>query len=91
MFKIIEHPANCAIQSVICFLNAKNVKPADIHNQICEEYSENAMSDGMVRKWVTKFNAGHDNMHNEQRNSQLSVVTGSHVLRGGDTETGTPL
>jgi hypothetical protein len=36
-------------------LNAKNVKPADIDRQIREVYGENAMSDGMVRKWVRTF------------------------------------
>jgi hypothetical protein len=41
------------IWSVICFLNARNVKPADIHCQICEACGENAMHDGMVRKWVS--------------------------------------
>ena len=38
------------------FLNARNVQPADIRRQICEVYGENAMSDGMVRKWVRKLN-----------------------------------
>jgi hypothetical protein len=50
MFKTTEWPADCGIRSVIRFLNARNVKPADIHRQIREVYSENAMSDGMVRK-----------------------------------------
>jgi hypothetical protein len=65
MFKMIEHPTNSEIQSVICFLNAINVKPANIHRQICEVYVENAVSDGMVRKWVRKFNEGHDNVHDK--------------------------
>jgi hypothetical protein len=30
------------------------VKPADIHGQICEVYGENAMSDGMGKKWVKR-------------------------------------
>jgi transposase len=67
------------------------VKPADIHRQICEVYSENAMSDGMVRKWVRKFNEGRDNMHDELRSGRPSVVSGGHILRGGDTETSAPL
>jgi hypothetical protein len=79
-FKMIEHPTDCEIWSVIHFLNARNVKPADIHRQICEVYGENAMSDGMVRKWVRKFNEGRDNVHDESRSGRLSVVTGSHVL-----------
>jgi hypothetical protein len=52
MFKMIERPADCEIRSGVRFLNARNVKPAGIHLQICEVYGENAMSDGMVRKWV---------------------------------------
>jgi hypothetical protein len=47
---MIERPADCEMQSVIRFLNARNVKRADIHRQICEVYGENATSDGMVRK-----------------------------------------
>jgi hypothetical protein len=73
------------------FLNARNVKPADIHRQIFEVYGENAMSDGMVKKWVRKFNEGRDNVHDEPRSGRPSVVTGGHVLRGGVTETGSPL
>jgi hypothetical protein len=55
---MIKRPADCEIRSVIRFLNARNVKPADIHHQICEVCGENAVSDGMVRKWVRKFNEG---------------------------------
>ena len=61
--------------SVIHFLSARNVKPADIRRQICEVYGENAMSDGMVRKWAGKFNDGRDNVHNEPRSGRPSVVT----------------
>ena len=88
---MIERAADCEIRPVIRFLNARNVKPADIHRQICEVYGENAMSDGMVRKWVTKFKEGRNNVHDEPRSGRPSIVTGGHVLRGGDTETGTPL
>jgi hypothetical protein len=95
MFRIIEHPADYEIPSAICFLNARNVKPADIHRQICKVYSENAMSDGMVREWVRKFNKGRDNVHDKPQSGRSSVVsdvfTGSHVLRGGDSETGATL
>jgi hypothetical protein len=80
MFKMIERPANCEIQSFICFLNARNVKPADIHRQICEVYGENAMSDGMERKWVRKFKEGRDNVHDKPQSGRPSVVTGGHVL-----------
>jgi hypothetical protein len=49
------------------------------------------MSDGMVRKWVRKFNEDRDNVHDEPRSGRLAVFTGGHVLRGEDTETGAPL
>ena len=67
IFKLNERPADCEIRSVIRFLNARNVKPADIHRQICEVYGENAMNDGMVRKCVRKFNECSDNVHDEPR------------------------
>jgi hypothetical protein len=91
MFKMIERPADCEIRSVIRFLNARNVKPADIHRLICEVYGENAMSGGEARKCVRKFNEGRDNVHDEPRSDRPSVVTGGHVLLGEDTETGAPL
>jgi hypothetical protein len=71
---MIERPADCEIRSVIHFLNARNVKPADIHRQICEVYSENAMSDGMVRKWVRHFNEGRENVNDEAQSGMPSVV-----------------
>ena len=73
------------------FLNARNVKPADIHRQICEVYGENGMNDEMVRKWVRTFNEGRDDVHEEPRSGRPSVVTDGHVLREGDTETGSLL
>jgi hypothetical protein len=51
MFKKIEKPAACAMRSVIRFLNARNMKPAGIHCQLCEVYGEHAMNDSMVRRW----------------------------------------
>jgi hypothetical protein len=82
---------DCEIQSVIRFLNARDVKPADTHRQICEVRGENAMSDGMLRKWVRKFNDDRDNVHEEPRSGRTSVVSGGYVVRGGDTETGVRL
>jgi hypothetical protein len=52
MFKKIVKPAACEMLSVIHFLNARNMKPADIHRQLCEVYEEHAMSDSMVRRWM---------------------------------------
>jgi len=50
MFKTIEVAADCEIRSIIRFLNARNVLPSEIHHQICHVCSDNAISDGMVRK-----------------------------------------
>ncbi|GBO09622.1 hypothetical protein AVEN_214815-1 [Araneus ventricosus] len=50
MFNTIADPADCEVRSVIRFLNAKKVKPAEIHRQLVEIYGENVMTDGMVRK-----------------------------------------
>jgi len=58
MFKTIERAADSEIQSVIRFLNARNVLPSEIHHQICQVYDHNAMCDGMVRKCVRMFNEG---------------------------------
>jgi len=74
MFKTIEGGADCEIRSVIRFLNARNVLPSEIHHQICQVYGENAMSDGMVRKWVRMFNEGRENVHDEAQSGRPSLV-----------------
>ena len=58
MFETIEGAANFEIRSVICFLKARSVLPSEIHHQTFQVYGDNAMSDGMVRKWVWMFNEG---------------------------------
>jgi len=58
MFKTIEGAADCEIGSVIRFLKARNVLPNEIHHQTFQVYGDNAMSDGMVTKWVRMFNEG---------------------------------
>ena len=67
MFKTIEGAADCEIRSVIRFLDARNVLPSEIHHQICQVYGDNAMSDGMVRKWVRMFIEGRDNVNDVAR------------------------
>ena len=74
MFKTIEGAADCEIRSVIRFLNARNLLPSKIHHQICQLYGDNAMSDGMVRKWVRMFNEGRENVHDEARSGRPSLV-----------------
>ncbi|KAJ4443809.1 hypothetical protein ANN_05590 [Periplaneta americana] len=71
---MIEHPADCEMRSVIRFLNARNIKPADIHRQLCEVYGDDAISDGMVRRWVRKFNEGRFSVHDEQHTGRPSLI-----------------
>jgi len=81
MFKTIEGAADCEIRSVIRFLNARNVLPSAIHHQICQVYGDNAMSDGMVRKWVLTFNEGRENVHDEARSERPSLVNDDLVRK----------
>ena len=81
MFKTIEVAADCEIRSVIRFLNARNVLPSEIHRQICQVYGDNAMSDGMVRKWVRMFNVGRENVHGEARSGRPSLVNDDLVRK----------
>ncbi|GBM39367.1 hypothetical protein AVEN_119033-1 [Araneus ventricosus] len=81
MFKTIADPADCEVRSVIRFLNAKNVKPDEIHRQLAEIYGENVMIDGMVRKWVRQFNDGRTNVHDEIRRGRPSVVNDGLIAK----------
>jgi hypothetical protein len=73
MFKKIENPAACEMRSVICFLNAKNMTPAETH-QLCDMYGEHAMNSSVVKRWVRLFNEGHENVHDDPLSSRPSVV-----------------
>ena len=81
MFKTIEGAADCEIRSVIRFLNARNVLPNEIHHQICQVYGDNAMSDGMVRKWVRMFNEGRENLYDEAGSGRPSLVNDDLVRK----------
>ena len=55
--------------------------PSEIHHQICQVYGDNAMSDGMVRKWVRMFNEGRENVHDEARTGRPSLVNDYSVRK----------
>jgi transposase len=74
MFKKTKKPAACEMRSVIRFLNARNMKPADIHRQLCEAYREHAGSDSMVRRWARHFIEGRENVHDDSRSGRPPVV-----------------
>ena len=81
MFKTIEGAVDCEIRSVIRFLNARNVLRSEIHHQICQVYGDNAMSDGMVRKWVRMFNEGRENVRDEARSGRPSLMNDDLVRK----------
>ncbi|GBN57064.1 hypothetical protein AVEN_23905-1 [Araneus ventricosus] len=81
MFKTIADPADREVRFVIRFLNAKNVKPAEVHRQLVEIYGENVMTDGMVRKWVRKFNDVRTNVHDEALSGRPSEVNKGLVAK----------
>jgi hypothetical protein len=78
MFKTTEGAADCEIQSVIRFLNTRNVLPTEIHHQV---YGDNAMSDDMVTKRVWMFNEGRENVHDEAWNGRPSLVNDDLVRK----------
>ena len=55
--------------------------PIEIHHQICQVYGDNAMSDGMVRKWVRMLSEGRENVHGEARSGRPSLVNGDLVRK----------
>jgi len=50
------------------------VLPSEIYHQMCQAYGDNAMSNGMVRKWVRICNEGQENVHDEARSGRPSLV-----------------
>jgi len=81
MFETIEGAVDCEIQPVIRFLNSRKVLPSEIHHQICQVCGDNAMSDGMVGKWVRMFKEGRENMHGEARSGRPSLVNDDLVRK----------
>jgi len=81
MFKTIGVASDCEMRSVIRFLNARSVLPSEIHHQICQVYGDNAMSDGIVRKWVQMFNEGRENVHVEARSGRPSLLNDDLVRK----------
>jgi len=57
------------------------VLPSEIHHQKCQVCSGNALSDGMVRKWVRMFNEGRENVLDEARSGRPSLVNDDLVRK----------
>jgi histone-lysine N-methyltransferase SETMAR len=48
----IQSPADCEVRSVIRFLNAQKVRPADIYRQLRQVYGDTVMNE---RTWISYF------------------------------------
>jgi len=57
------------------------VLPSEIHHQMCHVHGDNAMSDGMVRKWFRMFNEGRENLHDEVQSGRPSLVNDDLVRK----------
>ena len=55
-------------------MTARNVLPSEYHNQICQVYDDNAMSDGMAIKCVLMLKEGPENLHDKARSERPSLV-----------------
>ena len=55
--------------------------PSEIHHQICQAYGDNAISDGMGRKWVRMFKEGRESVHDEARSGSPSLVNDNLVCK----------
>ena len=59
--------------------------PSEIQYQICQVYGDNAMSDGIVRKWVRICNERRENVHDEARSGRPSLVNDDLVRKVNET------
>ncbi|KAJ4427362.1 hypothetical protein ANN_24982 [Periplaneta americana] len=75
MNDVIDNPADCEVRSMIRFLNAQHLKPAEIYRQLKEVYGDTVMNERNVRKWCEMFNNGQTNVHNETRPRHPSLIT----------------
>ncbi|KAJ4448812.1 hypothetical protein ANN_00203 [Periplaneta americana] len=75
MNDVIDNPADCEVRSVIRFLNARHLKPAEIYRQLKEVYGDTVMNERNVRKWCEMFNNGRTNVHDETRPGCPSLIT----------------
>ena len=59
------------MRSLIRFLNAKNIRLAEIHSKVVEVYEEGAENKANVRKCCRLFKEGSTNVHDGNGVSEL--------------------
>jgi len=71
----ISNPADCEVRGVIRFLQAKNIRPSEIHRRLVAVYGEHVMNAASVRKWCTMFRNGRTDVLDAGRSGRPSVIT----------------
>ncbi|XP_029657317.1 uncharacterized protein LOC115231436 [Octopus sinensis] len=66
----MELPADVTAECEVRFLNAKGIKPIEIHRQLTEVYDEWCMDVKNVGKWCREFAAGCTEIHDEERSGR---------------------
>ena len=80
MCKKIEMPIASEFKCAIHFLNAKDIKPTEIHHQIWYVDRDEATSVSVAGKRVSLFNKGRENVHNDGRSRWLSLTKDNMIF-----------
>ena len=56
-------------------MQAKNVRPSEIHRKLVAVYGEHVMNASSVQKWCTIFGNGRTDFHDAERSGRPSVIT----------------
>jgi len=75
MNALISNPADCEVRGVIRFLQAKNVRPCEIHQRLVAVYGEHVMNAANVRKRCIMFTNGRTDVHDVEKSGRPSVIT----------------
>uniref|UniRef100_A0A0L8GNT4 Mos1 transposase HTH domain-containing protein n=1 Tax=Octopus bimaculoides TaxID=37653 RepID=A0A0L8GNT4_OCTBM len=69
----IDATVKCEVRAIIWSLNAKCMKPFEIHRQLTEVYGESFKDVKNVRKCCMEFAAGRTEFHDEERSGRPSI------------------
>ena len=60
---------------MIRFLQAENVRPCEIYQNLVAIYGEHVMNAASVRKWCIMFTNGRTDVHDAEKSGRPSVIT----------------
>uniref|UniRef100_A0A0L8H3J0 Uncharacterized protein n=1 Tax=Octopus bimaculoides TaxID=37653 RepID=A0A0L8H3J0_OCTBM len=69
----IDATASVKFAQLFGSLNAKGIKPIEIHRQLMEVYGESCMDVKNFREWCKEFAAGRTEIHDEKRCGRPSI------------------